>query len=138
MAIQTAIVTVTAAQLNALDATPITIVAAPGAGLVIEPLWCVFNYVHGSAAFTVGSSALVLCPAGSVGVYDWSYFVPSAGFIDQTSNQIFLAFSDPSSNFPSSAILNTGLVLGNTGGNTSGGSGSSLVITLLYNIISGS
>lgn len=51
-------VTLTSAEILALEATPVTIVPAPGAGLMIVPHRMVIKFIGGSVAYTNGSSGV--------------------------------------------------------------------------------
>lgn len=81
-------VTLTAAQVKALNATPRTLVAAPGAGYAIVFEGAVVAFTYGSAAYAgiaAGEDLAVRYTDGSgtqVGA------VETTGFLDQTSSQM--------------------------------------------------
>ncbi len=58
----------TAAQLNTLNATPITVLAAPGAGLITLPVGCLWKIDFASAAFENGSGTVSLKYTNASGV----------------------------------------------------------------------
>lgn len=51
VSLYSSIVTLTAAQVKALNATPITLVAAPGAGYFIEPVSILARLIYGTVAY---------------------------------------------------------------------------------------
>lgn len=51
VSLYSSIVTLTAAQVKALNATPITLVAAPGAGYFIEPVSLLARLIYGTVAY---------------------------------------------------------------------------------------
>lgn len=51
--------TVTAAQIRALNTTPITLVAAPGAGYAIQPLGFMLKYTYATAVFATNTNAFI-------------------------------------------------------------------------------
>lgn len=123
-------VTLTAAQINAMSVTPITLVAAPGSGNYIFPIAVLMEYVFG-AIFIGGNNLLV--GVGAAGVTQIWYDQTSTGFIDQTSSRV--AAPVPADNVASLAgVSNAALVMTATGAFT-GGTGSTLKVTVFYNTI---
>lgn len=82
--------TLTAAQIKALVATPVTIVPAPGIGnyILIYNAWC--EYIFNTTPYTVSASEyIVLATADQITTgngYQWA--VTQAGLLDQASSQI--------------------------------------------------
>ena len=70
----------TTAQIGQLNTTPITLVAAPGAGKVLVPMSVVIKYTYGTAGMT-GNRTLDIM-SGVVGLYQWS------NVLDDTSDAI--------------------------------------------------
>ena len=77
------VVTLTAAQVIALNATPQVLVPAV-AGKVIKVLAVKMSYVHGSAAFTIGSNKHLTAQYATSGQLIAQ--APETGFIDQSSS----------------------------------------------------
>ncbi len=90
----TTVVTVSSAELLALNATPKTLVAAPGAGIANVPEFLELFYDYGTAAYAgiaAGEDFTVKYTNGSGAVLGT---IDATGFIDQTTNQSrFLRFS---------------------------------------------
>jgi hypothetical protein len=83
-----ATVTVTSAQVLALNATPITIVAAPGANLAIVPTRVVIRHGGGTAYGGIATGEdLVLKYTNGSGA-QCSGVIETTGFLDQTGAQI--------------------------------------------------
>lgn len=79
--------TITTAQLLALNATPITVVAAPGASKAVIPLGMVLYHAGGTAyAGIAAGEDLVLKYTNGSGV-QCSGQVETTGFLDQTTTQ---------------------------------------------------
>lgn len=83
-----AIVTVTPAQILALNATPITLVPAPGAGIVLDFLGAIAVYDYNSAAYAVDANEdLVIRYTNGSGAIA-STTLEATGFLSATSDQI--------------------------------------------------
>ena len=81
----TSVVTLTAAQIKLLRATPIEVIPAPGAGKVIEFVSAILKLNYGSEGFTESADNLVLeYDGGSAAVC--SQVIEATGFIDQTAD----------------------------------------------------
>ena len=86
--ITTATTTITAAQVNKLRATPISLVAAPGSGYWLEFKGATLSYNYTTTAFTVAADEdLIIRYDGGAGS-DLTASIESAGFIDQTNDEI--------------------------------------------------
>lgn len=128
--IQYATVTITNAELLALNTTPIALVAAPGAGKVLELTSIALQYDYASAAFTIGSATNL-----QVKYTDGSGAAASAtasvtGFLDQSADEYRVLPQNSSSIEP---VANAALVLTLAGANVSAGGGS-LVVKVAYRV----
>ena len=72
----------TTAQIGQLNSTPITLVAAPGAGKVIVPISVVIRYNYGTAGMTGNRTLDIMQDAASL--YQWS------NVLDDTVSSIYL------------------------------------------------
>ena len=91
--LQAASATLTSA--NILAQTPIQVVAAPGVGKYIVPIFAVMNYKFGGTPYTIaGAGNLALGVPGIANVWMIS---DALGFIDQASDHIATAFLSESS-----------------------------------------
>lgn len=121
-------VSLTAAQVKALRATPQTIASAPGAGYVAEFVSAVLimDYV---AAFTESADNLAFKYTNGSGAA-CSDTVETTGFLGATSDQIrnAVAVKDVT------MVENAAIVLHNTGDGEFGGTGSPMRIKLTYRI----
>lgn len=77
---------ITAAQLKAIKATPLTLVAAPGAGLALIPAMVYYKYNFLTSAFTLNAGALRLFQ-GPVANNIPIHADIAAGTIDQVANR---------------------------------------------------
>lgn len=82
---QTAVVTLTAAQVRALRATPITVIAAPAAGKVIHLLSAQLKLAYGGTNAFTNPQDLVLRLVGTAGAI-LSGTITAAGFLDQAAS----------------------------------------------------
>jgi hypothetical protein len=136
---QTATVTLTAAQIRNLHTTAIEIVP-PQAGMVITVLATMWNYVYTGTAFGTSSCYLVLGYTSVPNNEQITLAIPEAGFLDQTANQVeVLPFNDTQGGV-SSGYVNQGVYFGEqqpyaaiTGGGTS-----TLTVTVYYAVTSAS
>lgn len=92
-AVQSAIVTITTAQVLALNATPQTLVAAPGAGKFLEFVSIHIFYDYNAAAYAgvAAGEDLVVVYTGNGG--EEVGRVETTGFLDQTSDQHRLSYA---------------------------------------------
>ena len=126
-------VTLTAAQVNALRASPQTIVAAQGANTWIEPVSISITYDYGDAAFTVA--------AGEDFVIEWAdgtdvtASIETTGFIDQADDEIRFYNGKVSDGADTEAMINQALRIFNTGaGETADGTNCELDIRITYRV----
>lgn len=128
-AISSASFTFTAAQVNAMNGTPLTLVAAQGAGTMLEVISCALENIYGSAAFS-GGGAIAVYYASASGTLASS--TAAATFLTSpTANQIALLTPAVASAL-ASTVVNQPLVLSNASGAFSVGTGGSLTVRLRY------
>jgi hypothetical protein len=107
-------VSLTASQINHLFSAPLTLVAAPGTGKMLQPLYIVFAYHAATISFNSSSqihTRITFGPAGQEMVDDQGVFMPdvSSVTVDQANNQD----ASPTTNFenlPFTLYSNTDLV----------------------------
>lgn len=124
-----ATVTLTAAQVIALNATPIQLVAAK-AGYLIEPVAAELIYTKGSAAFTIGSTKHLIIQFHTSAVAAGS--VNETGFIDQAASQI--AF-EASPTFSGVGIGGQAVEITSDDTTITVGTGSTVKVILYYNLL---
>jgi len=96
-AIQTARITVPSADL--LSTARITIVPAPGAGFFISPIYALFIFKAGSAAYTSSAGQFGGIGCGpAAGSTDWAE-IDGAGFLDSTVEEVTTAFGASNTTF---------------------------------------
>ena len=86
--ISTARVTISSAQLIA--GSLVQVIAAPGVGSYIVPIYCLMNYKFITAAYTVSTQTLVFYIGTGK---PWAQ-LDASGFLDQSSDQIATSFSN--------------------------------------------
>lgn len=136
--------TITNAQLLALHSTPITIVAAPGAGKFVRLTGLVINYLYLTAAFTSGGAFNLYYGSTSgtqIKVGPGGLNVLAATFLTGPTANALASFSgqmDPYNTTEgydvSSNLLNEAVVLTNASANFATGGGS-LVVNASYQIV---
>lgn len=127
--VQMAEVAITAAEMLALRATPKTLVAAPGAGYVLEFISATAIYDY-SAVFTETSDDLVVRFTDGSGAIA-STTLDTTGFLDQTSDQIRTHKAISTDLTP---VANSPLVLHNSGNGEFGGTGSPVRYKVAYRV----
>jgi hypothetical protein len=124
---QTAVVTLTAAQVIALDGSPITVVPAV-AGQIIQVSMTKLVYTKGSAAFTVGSGKyLQMAYANGVLINE----VLDAGFIDQSSSK---EADLPGAGAGGVGIRGSAVQITSNDSSIAVGTGSTLTVTVNYKL----
>lgn len=118
--IQYAEVVVTNAQIKALRATPKTLVAAPGAGKLLEFISAVLLLDYGSNALTESADNLAVKYTDGSGAIV-SGAIEATGFIDQTADTMTTALAKIDAIVAKSGCENKALVLHNTGDGEYGG-----------------
>lgn len=127
--IQYAEVAVTAAEMLALRATPKSLVAAPGAGYVLEFISALFIYDY-TAAFTETTDNLNVRFTDVSGVVA-SLTLETTGLLDATSDQIRTISPLATDITP---VANSPLVLHNDGNGEFGGTGSPCRVKVAYRV----
>jgi hypothetical protein len=124
--LQTASVDISAAELNALRATAKELVAAPGAGLVIEFVSIVLLLDYGTVGFTESADNIAVKYDNKTGV-QVSEDIEATGFIDQTADTMTTGRAKLNVIAAKTACENKALCLHNTGDGEWGGSGDSVI-----------
>ena len=78
-------VTLTAAQLKAMQTTPIQLVAAPGANLSINPIWVTGQYKAGAVVYTDPSNATIFVSNNNAGTFSDVFSTSVGGFLDNST-----------------------------------------------------
>lgn len=110
-----AAVTISSAELLALRATPKTLVAAPGAGNVLEFVSAILLLDYNSAAYVEGGNNLAVRYVNGTGV-QVSEAIETTGFLDQTADTLTTARAKLDGIAAKAACENQPLVLHNIGG----------------------
>lgn len=132
-AIHTTVLTLTAAQVNALRTSPQTIVAAQGTNTWIELVSAVLTYDYGSAPFAVDANEdLVIEWADGTAA---TASIETTGFLDQTDDEIRYYPSVLAAGADPEASINQALRIRNTGtGETANGTGCELDVRVTYRV----
>lgn len=126
------VVTLTTAQVNALRATPITLVAAQGANTIIEFVSAVLMYDYATAAFTVGADEdFVIEYADGT---DVSGSIETTGFLDQVDDEVRYVPSAVAVNTDLEPCINQALRIFNTGSGETTGGGGEVDVRLVYRV----
>jgi hypothetical protein len=140
-AVQSVTITLSASQVTNLFTTPQPILAALGTGTVIEPVDIFINFVYAGALFTCGHNFGL---GYSSSMADSAYNM-SPVFATSYSENTVIEFTASQSAFPlatngtaaTATVVNKGLYIGSSTANCTGGAGASIVVTMLYQVISG-
>lgn len=127
--IQYAEVAITVAEMLALRATPKTLVAAPGAGYVLEFISALFIYDY-AAAFTESADDIEVKYTNGSGAVA-STTLDATGLLDATSDQIRTLKPIVTDLTP---VANAALVLHNAGNGEWGGTGSPCRVKVAYRV----
>lgn len=129
-------VSLTAAEIKALATTPITLVAAPGAGKALKFMGASFKLVAGSEVLTEAGDNLGIKYTDAAGV-QVSQTIESTGFIDQAVDTYTNGEVAIDGIVAASAAENAALVLDNLGSNFAGNASNdaTLEISTLYRVV---
>ena len=123
----------TTSQVNNLRGTPIEVVATPGTGLVLEYVSGILSYNYTTTAFTVGADEdfIIQYDGGT----DCSVAVESAGFCDQTNDEIRIIPPIATALTVPTTEVNKKLEIFNTGsGETADGGTSTIIVKIIYRV----
>jgi|GEM_PF-5647778 hypothetical protein len=126
-------VTLSSPQLLALNATPVTVLAALGANVVIVPLRVVYEYKFGTTPY-VNSGAQAFELIIGTGPTVVSTTTSAIGLVDQAVNTTAMGAAASSTGAANTALANTPLKVTNTVGNFTAGDGT-VVVTVWYQTI---
>jgi hypothetical protein len=130
--IQYATVTLTASQMRNLVGTPIQIVAAPGAGKVLVPIYCYALLTFGTTNFSSGATPINISYNSASGAMQFSASALTASvdvyaWATQTSSLL--------AGIPKATVQNSPLTIVNFGNNYSGGGTSTVQFLIAYSVI---
>jgi hypothetical protein len=134
--IQTASLTLSAAQIQHLMASPLEIVSAPGVGKALNVMTATMQYKSGSSAYTIPSGGNVSLSVGPSSGTTVVVFVPALGFIDRTVDQFYMSPANGIGPASVQSFANQDLEVSNTGGAEWTGGDGTLTITVTYTIVS--
>lgn len=126
----------TAAQLKALRATPVSLIAAPGAGKAIQVLAVTLHYNFLTTPFTINTGKLRLF-YGTTASGLPLFADQATGFIDQGSSKVIVGISADNTGVTTEALgLNVAIFAGNDGGSEFTLGLGNVVIDTAYQIVS--
>lgn len=128
--VQLSTVNLTNAQIKDLADTPVDLVAAPGAGYVLEFLHATLILNYGSNALTEPSTPDDLVIQYGSGT-DVSASIVASGFITATADTIAVSIPVSVAGTASASISNDELELFNTGGDYTGNAGADTTMTVI-------
>lgn len=132
--VQTATVTLTAAQLQHLKGTPVQLIPAPGPGRVIFNIGQQFQYKFGTTPYSVAAD-------GKFSVYISSnrrsggFHLNAAGFLDQSTSQLASGVNTGTLSISQSSGDNSPLVIANSGSEEFADGDGSVIVTVYYTVV---
>lgn len=132
-AIQYVSVTAALAAVQALHSVGIALVAAQGAGTLVELISCTVNLIYGSAAYSGGGAVSVNWGAG--GTAASTSTIASSVFTGLSANEVETLIGPVTA--ASSVCLNKGLILQAASADFTSGTGGSAVIKCAYRVHTG-
>jgi len=128
------VTTLSTAEINAVKATPIALVAAQGANTIIELVSAMITYDYATAAFTVGADEdLVIEYADGT---DTTASIETAGFLDQADDEVRFYPSSLAAGTDLEASINQGLQIFNTGSGETTDGGGEVDVRVTYRVYS--
>ena len=122
--VKVAKVTLTSAQVQALVSTPITLVPAPGAGMIASVLSATCYIDYGSVAYTTGADILIEYGTATIVTFD--------GVLALTADTVMVA--SPSGSAVVAAVANAAIVI--TADDVPGAGNSPVTVSVVYTLIS--
>lgn len=133
--IQYTTVNCTLAQLLATNTVPISLLAAQGAGTLIEVVSLTLDLVRGSAAFSGGGACAAYLGTDSTGVLA-SATIAATVFTSFAASQL-IRVAGAQAVAATSTVLNKGLVFANPTADFTAGTGATGIIKLAYRVHAG-
>jgi len=130
----TAVVTVSSAEILALRASPKTLIAAPGAGKAIRYLGATIRLIYGTAAYTESTDNMRVKYTDGSGV-DVSELIEATGFITLTADSLTSSRPANDAIVAQSGAENQPLVLHNTGDGEYAAGDSTFAVYIDYQVI---
>lgn len=134
--IQTITVPLTLVNIQSNNTIPVPILAAQGAGTLIQVLDWTFDLIRGSAAYSGGGAVGLYLGTTSAGVLV-STAVAATFFTTFTASHIIYNPGSIMAVAASTTILNTGLVMSNPTADFTSGTGGTGILSITYRVISG-
>ena len=133
-AVQTAKVTIANADVKKLKGTPYTLVAAPGAGKMIEFLSATLVHDYATAAFQESADNLAIRFTNGSGAIV-SDTIETTGWLDQTADTATSAILKKDAIVATASAINKALVLHNTGDDEFATGGGAIVAYVRYRVL---
>jgi len=122
--VRVAKVTLTSAQVQALVTTPITLVEAPGAGMIVSVLSATCYIDYNSVAYTTGADILIEYGTATIVTFD--------GVLALTADTVMVA--SPAGSAVVAAVANAAVVI--TADGVPGAGNSPVTVSVVYTLIS--